>query len=158
MFLKRKIFKRIGSDAVPALVKALKDDTVRLAAIDALGFVGQEAKSALPALIEVLKCENADVLHATADALRKIALERGTVNLIIDILIKAIPKVLKVVNNARFTIVGRENTKSDWLIDLRNSIQYKFLDRVYFLGYINNLKTLDKLYQNSDICVIPSRY
>src|SRR3989344_916930 len=76
----------------------------------------------------------------------------------IDILIKAIPKVLKVVNNARFTIVGRENTKSDWLIDLRNSIQYKFLDRVYFLGYINNLKTLDKLYQNSDICVIPSRY
>ena len=86
----RKIFKRIGSDAVPALVKALKDDTVRLAAIDALGFVGQEAKSALPALIEVLKCENADVLHATADALRKIALERGTVNLIIDILIKAL--------------------------------------------------------------------
>ena len=86
----RKIFKRIGSDAVPALVEALKDDTVRLAAIDALGFVGHEAKSAIPALIEVLKGDNADVLDATADALRKIDLERETVNLIIDILIKAL--------------------------------------------------------------------
>lgn len=86
----RKIFKRIGSSAVPALVEALKDDTVRLAAIDALGFVGHEAKSVLPALIEVLKGDNADVLDATADALRKIDLERETVNLIIDILIKAL--------------------------------------------------------------------
>ncbi len=76
----------------------------------------------------------------------------------IDILIKAIPTILIKNENITFHIVGQENNNHKWITDLRNSIPYKFLNNVNFLGYISDPNTLEKIYQNSDICVVPSRY
>jgi glycosyltransferase involved in cell wall biosynthesis len=76
----------------------------------------------------------------------------------IDILIKSIPMVLNKNNNFNFMIVGRDNYNNKWLDDLKNSIPYDYLKKVHFLGYINNPKTLKKLYMDADICVVPSRY
>ncbi len=76
----------------------------------------------------------------------------------IDILIEAIPKVLSKNKNFKFLIVGQENNNHGWITKLRNSIQYNYLNNVNFLGYIASPKTLDRIYKNSNICVIPSRY
>jgi glycosyltransferase involved in cell wall biosynthesis len=76
----------------------------------------------------------------------------------IDILIKSIPIVLKKYKNVKFVIVGRENQNEKWVSDLRNSLPFDCLNNVNFLGYIKDPKKLDKIYINSDICIIPSRY
>ena len=63
--------------AVPALIKALKDENsaVRWSAASALGSIGTEAKDAVSALIEILKDENSDVRESAASALRRISTE-----------------------------------------------------------------------------------
>lgn len=76
----------------------------------------------------------------------------------IDILIKAIPKVLSRVTRVKFIIVGRENVDTKWIVKLRNTIEYKYLEKINFLGYVEKNETIKRLYQNADICVFPSRY
>lgn len=76
----------------------------------------------------------------------------------VDILLKAMPKILKKDRNTRFIIVGQENADSGWVDNLKSYIPFEYLDRVNFLGYIKNLKTLERLYLQSDVCIIPSRY
>ncbi|WP_200817544.1 HEAT repeat domain-containing protein, partial [Calothrix rhizosoleniae] len=58
-----KALVRIGKDAVSALITALKDEDseVRSSAAYALGKIGTDAKSAIPALIIALKDENSGV-------------------------------------------------------------------------------------------------
>ncbi|MBI2471815.1 MAG: HEAT repeat domain-containing protein [Planctomycetes bacterium] len=74
----RKVFKKIGADAVPILVEALKDNSVRCAATYALGFFGKKAKAAVPALMEALKDGNANVRKASMHALVNINWESET--------------------------------------------------------------------------------
>ena len=77
-----KVLGEIGDKtAVPALIKALKDENadVCTAAAKALEKIG---KTAVPALIKALKDENPDVRTAAAEALGKIGDKRAVPHLI----------------------------------------------------------------------------
>jgi HEAT repeat protein len=63
-----------AKEAVPALIKALKDKyyTVRQFAAQALGEIGPEAEAAIPQLTAALKDPAEEVSDAAEDALEKI--------------------------------------------------------------------------------------
>ncbi len=66
--------KEKAQDAVPVLIRALRDHNTRVqkAAIDALGQIGVASKPALPVLLEVLESGNETCKKAAAKALEKI--------------------------------------------------------------------------------------
>jgi HEAT repeat protein len=76
---------RLGADGKPALgdlVKAFNDDNreVRLAAVDAVRFIGPSPKTGVPGLIDVLKGDkDAEVRGAAANALGRFGKEPTTV-------------------------------------------------------------------------------
>ena len=63
--------KRIGKDAVPALILALQDDNehVRFSAAETLERIG---KSAVPALILALQNEDWNIRYSVAEVLERI--------------------------------------------------------------------------------------
>jgi len=69
---------RIGPEAIPALIEALKHDTlaqsaaIREGAAEALGLIGPEAREAVPALIQSLQDECSYVRHTARYALKEI--------------------------------------------------------------------------------------
>jgi hypothetical protein len=67
------ILGRLGQEVVPALVKALNDEssTVREAAVEALGMIGPDAAEAVPALIQTLR-KSKSARETSARALRLI--------------------------------------------------------------------------------------
>ena len=69
-----EVLGKIGLEAVPALIKALKDGDkiVRSSTAEALIKIGPEAKAAVPALIETLNDKDGYVRRRAADALGKI--------------------------------------------------------------------------------------
>ncbi|NEU72665.1 PBS lyase [Hassallia byssoidea VB512170] len=76
-----KALQKLGSKAVPDLVKALqnKNPKVRSSAADALGKIGEKAASATPALAEALKNDNeAYVRSSAAQALGRIGKEAAS--------------------------------------------------------------------------------
>lgn len=68
---------RIGADAVPALVQALKmpNAEARLRAVEVLGRMGADAKSAVPELVPLLDDPDLRVRKATARTLGRIGPE-----------------------------------------------------------------------------------
>lgn len=64
----------VGEEAVPALIEALKDkdSDIRRSAARALSRIGNKAKGAVPALAEALKDNNLEVRQAAASALSRI--------------------------------------------------------------------------------------
>ncbi len=69
--------RRIGPQAVPALLELCKDrdESIRLHATEAIGFLGPAAKSAAPALTTLLKDESEEVRASAAEALKEITAE-----------------------------------------------------------------------------------
>jgi HEAT repeat protein len=67
------------AEGVPALTETLKgagDDSMRRATVRALGFVGAEAKPALPLLRPMLESPNNSVRHEAEESIRKIEGEK----------------------------------------------------------------------------------
>jgi HEAT repeat protein len=69
-----KSLGKIGKDAVPHLIKALKDKRVlvQIGAANALGMMGRFAANAIPALTANLSHKNPHVRKAVEDALDRI--------------------------------------------------------------------------------------
>ncbi len=69
-----EVLSRIGIQAVPALIRNLKDkdSETRYWTTKALGEIGPAAKDAIPSLRELLKDEDKDVRQAAAEALKQI--------------------------------------------------------------------------------------
>lgn len=67
----------MGKDAVPVLIKALRDDRkalrVKINIIHTLGRIGEEAERAVPAIVPYLSYEDTDARAVAAIAIKKIA-------------------------------------------------------------------------------------
>ena len=75
-----QVLKWIGAPAVPSMMELLKSGnwTVRLAAIEILGTIGAEAKTAVPSLTLMLQARSSRIRSYAATALGDIGLEAKT--------------------------------------------------------------------------------
>ncbi len=64
--------RRVAAARVIVLIGMLKDENFRCAAARALGKLGPDAKSAIPALSELLNDKDEDIRKAASHALKKI--------------------------------------------------------------------------------------
>lgn len=71
-----RIERRLAAALPVVLIRMLKDEKFRCAAARALGKLGPEAKSAIPALSELLNDTNEDIRKAASKALEKIKREK----------------------------------------------------------------------------------
>lgn len=70
-----EILGQVGADAetaIPSLLEALKDKTLRGVAADALGGIGPKARAAVPNLVKLLKDDDTQVRYSAAVALARI--------------------------------------------------------------------------------------
>lgn len=74
-----------------------------------------------------------------------------------DLLLKAIPKVIQECPSARFTLAGKDFRGNRYEKEFFGNGGKPYEDRVTFAGQVDN-ETLERLYEDCDILVVPSRY